>query len=84
MDQDSNAMAGTTRFSRGDFAAIENWRRAQPKIPPFAEALRVLVRAGLAASEPTSNRRRERRPATWSDRNGARVPPGRRSVSDDE
>jgi hypothetical protein len=64
MKQDDSAMAGTARFSRGDFEAIENWRRAQPKIPPFAEALRVLVRAGLAVSEPKSDRRRERATAT--------------------
>jgi hypothetical protein len=50
MTEDSNAVAATTRFPQDEFDAVENWRRAQRKIPPLAEALRVLVRRGLAAS----------------------------------
>ena len=49
MTQDCNPVAATTRFPKSEFEAIENWRRAQRKIPPLAEAMRVLVRRGLAA-----------------------------------
>lgn len=49
--EDNNAVAATTRFPQSEFDAVENWRRAQRKIPPLAEALRVLVKRGLAATE---------------------------------
>lgn len=42
------------RFPEPEFEKIEDWRRAQPKIPPLAEAVRTLVKSGLEAlaSEP--------------------------------
>jgi hypothetical protein len=50
MTEDGNPIAATTRFPRAEFDAVENWRRAQRKIPSLAETLRLLVRRGLAAS----------------------------------
>ena len=61
---DHDRLQGTARFSRSDFEAIENWRRAQAKIPPFAEALRTLVKLGLTASTSKSDRRRGAAAAT--------------------
>lgn len=49
--EDNYAVAATTRFLQSEFDAVENWRRSQRRIPPLAEALRVLVRRGLAATE---------------------------------
>lgn len=40
-----------TRFSESEFAKLEDWRRAQPTIPPIAATVRTLVSAGLRASE---------------------------------
>ena len=50
-EEDNYAVAATTRFLQSEFDAVENWRRSQRRIPPLAEALRVLVRRGLAATE---------------------------------
>ena len=37
------------RFSAQLCGQIEEWRRAQPKIPPLATAVRMLVEEGLRA-----------------------------------
>lgn len=37
------------RFEPDLFNAIEEWRRQQPKIPPRPEAIRLIIRKGLAA-----------------------------------
>jgi len=39
------------RVDQSFLDAIDNWRRRQPDIPPRAEAIRRLVRKGLAAPE---------------------------------
>jgi hypothetical protein len=48
-------MAGTVaiqaRFPEPELEQIENWRRAQRKIPPLAHAVRALVRRGLRAAQ---------------------------------
>lgn len=46
----------TARFSRDETAALENWRRAQPRIPPMSTALRVLA---LRALQEIETMRRE-------------------------
>ena len=38
-------------FDGPEVAEIDRWRRQQDEIPPLAEAMRVLVRRGLAATE---------------------------------
>ena len=38
-----------TRWSDDDLAAIDTWRKSHPDKPARAEAIRRLVRAGLAA-----------------------------------
>src|SRR5690242_12377411 len=38
-------------FDGPEVAEIDRWRREQIEIPPLAEAMRVLVRRGLAASD---------------------------------
>jgi hypothetical protein len=50
MSQKPTAKAIQARFPGSEFAQIENWRRAQPEIPPLAEALRTLVKRGLGAA----------------------------------
>jgi hypothetical protein len=37
------------------FNAIEDWRRAQPKIPARTDAIKELVRRGLKAEQRASN-----------------------------
>jgi hypothetical protein len=37
-------------FDGPEVAQIDKWRRQQNEIPPLAEAMRVLVRRGLAAT----------------------------------
>lgn len=38
-------------FNGPEVAEIDRWRRQQSEIPALAEAMRVLVRRGLAVSE---------------------------------
>jgi hypothetical protein len=38
-------------FDGPEVAEIDEWRRQQSEIPPLAEAMRVLVKRGLAATE---------------------------------
>jgi hypothetical protein len=49
MTQKIDAVAVMARFPERELAAIENWRRAQMKIPPLSHAVRALVRRGLHA-----------------------------------
>jgi hypothetical protein len=39
------------------FAQVEDWRRAQPKIPSRPEAIRELLRHALGAAEPSGTQR---------------------------
>jgi hypothetical protein len=39
------------RLAGEEFEQLENWRRSQPNIPPRSEALRELMKLGLAASK---------------------------------
>jgi hypothetical protein len=54
-DEDRGA-AVQARFDGPDFARIEDWRRAQPKIPPLSEAVRILVKRGLDADRRKTER----------------------------
>jgi len=49
MAKDDKGTAIQCRFDEPDFALIEDWRRAQPKIPALAETVRRLVKRGLDA-----------------------------------
>jgi hypothetical protein len=39
----------TARLPEHQWARLENWRRAQPKIPSTTEAIRILLERALAA-----------------------------------
>jgi len=39
------------RLKGSTFVSLENWRRAQDKIPPRSEAIRRLIEQALAPSE---------------------------------
>lgn len=41
----------TARFTRDETEALENWRRAQPRIPPMSTALRMLTLRALQEIE---------------------------------
>jgi hypothetical protein len=56
-DAERDGMAIQARFDGPDFARIENWRRLQPKIPPLAETVRMLVKRGLDAEGRTKERK---------------------------
>jgi hypothetical protein len=45
-------------FDGPEVAEIDQWRRRQNEIPPLAEAMRVLVKHGLAANESDEKRGR--------------------------
>jgi hypothetical protein len=49
---------GSTRFEMRApkiwLSRLDDWRRAQPDIPPRAEAIRRLVDIGLAASDESA------------------------------
>lgn len=49
MSQQCVAKAIQARFEGPEVAQIESWRRKQESIPPLAEALRTLVKRGLAS-----------------------------------
>jgi hypothetical protein len=40
-------VAVQTRFPADEFDKLEDWRRAQPKIPSRPDAVRTLIRLGL-------------------------------------
>jgi hypothetical protein len=46
-------MQNSAQFRLGPpiFDLVENWRRAQPKIPPRADAIRELLRLALEAEQ---------------------------------
>jgi hypothetical protein len=54
----SQAIQG--RFDDPDVEEIDNWRRKQVAIPSRANALRTLVRLGLAVSTSKSDKGQER------------------------
>ena len=54
----SQAIQG--RFTDPDVEEIDNWRRAQREIPSRADALRTLVKRGLAVSTSKSDKGQER------------------------
>jgi hypothetical protein len=45
----ARTIPATAKFKEPEFELIENWRRAQPRIPPLSEAVRRLVFRGLEA-----------------------------------
>jgi hypothetical protein len=45
----------TARLPEHQWARLENWRRAQPKIPSTTEAIRILLERALAA-EPNQEK----------------------------
>jgi hypothetical protein len=51
-DPDSSAIQ--VRVSGQLFRRLENWRRAQPKIPARSEALRALIEQALPQSDAAS------------------------------
>jgi len=55
MSQKCAAKSIQARFPGSEFAQIQNWRRAQPELPPLAEALRTLVKRGLGVSASESD-----------------------------
>ncbi len=78
MSQKPAATAIQSRFPGPEFEQIQNWRRAQPKIPPLAEAVRTLVKRGLGvpASESaeivrSARERMEREAGAGKDRAAA-------------
>jgi hypothetical protein len=53
-----NGVAIQARFSELELDEIENWRRAQRKIPPLAHAVRALVQRGLKAVQDDQSEER--------------------------
>jgi hypothetical protein len=54
------------RLSGAEFDSLENWRRAQEKIPPRSEAIREAIRRLVRAADhppvaPTSNNQHRQR-----------------------
>jgi hypothetical protein len=45
----AKTIPATAKFKEPEFELIENWRRAQPRIPALSEAMRTLIRRGLEA-----------------------------------
>jgi hypothetical protein len=48
---DNDLVLITTRIPKDQWERVENWRRAQRKIPPLSHALRALLDRGLAAAD---------------------------------
>ena len=48
---DKSHAAVQLRLKSDTFVSLENWRRAQPKIPSRAEAVRLLIEQALGAPE---------------------------------
>jgi hypothetical protein len=59
MDKGEEGAAIQARFDGLDFARIEDWRRAQTRIPPLAETVRLLVKRGLDAERRAKGRTKE-------------------------
>ena len=51
----SSGAAIQVRLKGSVFMSLENWRRAQDKIPPRSEAIRQLVEKVLAAEPPAQH-----------------------------
>ena len=60
MEKDEEATAIQARFDGLDFARIEDWRRAQTRIPPLAETVRMLVKLGLDAERRAKGRTKDK------------------------
>jgi hypothetical protein len=51
----SDKIAIQFRAKRDLFNRLENWRRAQRRIPPLADTVRKLIERGLDAEASTKN-----------------------------
>jgi hypothetical protein len=51
MQREKKAKAYQAWFDEPDISKIERWRREQPVIPSIADAMRTLVKLGLATTE---------------------------------
>jgi hypothetical protein len=52
--QPTENAAVQVRLSGAEFDSLENWRRAQEKIPPRSEAVREAIRRLVRAGDDTS------------------------------
>jgi hypothetical protein len=52
--QPTENAAVQVRLSGAEFDSLENWRRAQGKIPPRSEAIREAIRRLVRAGDDTS------------------------------
>jgi hypothetical protein len=55
----TNLIPLTTRVEPTLRAAVHDWRRQQPTIPPLSEAVRELIRRGLQAEQLRREKERE-------------------------
>jgi metal-responsive CopG/Arc/MetJ family transcriptional regulator len=53
--QSTENAAVQVRLSGAELVALENWRRAQEKIPPRSEAIREAIRRLVRAADDTSD-----------------------------
>jgi hypothetical protein len=60
MSQKPAATAIQSRFPGPEYEQIQDWRRRQAKIPPLAEAVRTLVKRGLARERMKREAERDR------------------------
>lgn len=44
-------IAAAIRFPQSEYEQVDNWRRRQPRVPPLATAVRVLVQEALKAAD---------------------------------
>jgi hypothetical protein len=49
--RNETAVAIMSRVPENELFAIENWRRAQPRIPTLSRAIRELIRRGIEADK---------------------------------
>jgi hypothetical protein len=52
-------IAMAARFAKSEAEQINNWRRAQERIPPMSEALRILVMRGLRVNSTSPGEERQ-------------------------
>jgi metal-responsive CopG/Arc/MetJ family transcriptional regulator len=53
--QSTENAAVQVRLSGAELVALENWRRAQEKIPPRSEAIREAIRRLVRTADDTSD-----------------------------
>jgi metal-responsive CopG/Arc/MetJ family transcriptional regulator len=62
--QPTENAAVQVRLSGAEFDSLENWRRAQEKIPPRSEALREAIRRLVRAADEPDDQHRDACDAT--------------------